>query len=299
MKDKFLVKKEKMSLKHVKKYGFIFLILLILIIPIHGVWCNTALETTYITIESEKLPEKFSTFRIAQVSDLHNVQFRQKKDKLLTMLKETEPDMIAITGDVVDASRTDIDVAIAFAAEAMKIAPCYYVTGNHEAALANAEYERLEKELKAVGVIVLRDEMTQLSHEGNTLQLIGVDDPAFDLRMDRYSAPEAVMMSKLNSLTNHEENYTILLSHRPELFEVYGKAQVDLVLSGHAHGGQFRLPFIGGVIAPNQGLFPKYDAGLFIDGNTHMVVSRGIGNSIIPIRVNNRPEIVVVEIKRK
>lgn len=297
MKDKILLKK--MSLKHVKKYGIIFLILLILVIPIHGIWCNTALEANYITIASEKISDNFSGFRIAQVSDLHNVQFGQENDTLLTVLKETEPDMIAITGDVVDASRTDIDVAIAFAIEAVKIAPCYYVTGNHEAAITDAEYERLEKGLKTAGVIVLRDEMTQLSHKGDTLQLIGVDDSAFDLRMDRYSAPESVMSSKLNSLTENGETYTILLSHRPELFDVYCNADVDLVLSGHAHGGQFRLPFFGGVIAPNQGLFPKYDAGIFIDGNTHMVVSRGIGNSIIPIRINNRPEIVVVEMIRK
>ena len=89
---------------------------------------------------------------------------------------------------------------------------------------------------------------------------------------------------------------TILLSHRPELFETYVCCGVDLVLCGHAHGGQFRLPFIGGLVAPNQGLFPKYDSGLYTDGKTNMVVSRGLGNSIIPFRFNNRPEVILVEI---
>ena len=93
-----------------------------------------------------------------------------------------------------------------------------------------------------------------------------------------------------------ENAYSVLLSHRPELFETYAACDVDLVLSGHAHGGQFRLPFVGGLIAPNQGLLPKYDAGLFTDGNTNMIVSRGIGNSIISIRFNNRPEIVLIEL---
>lgn len=95
---------------------------------------------------------------------------------------------------------------------------------------------------------------------------------------------------------NLTDAYCILLSHRPEAFEVYAGENIDLVLSGHAHGGQFRLPFIGGMVAPNQGLFPKYDAGVYTQGNTTMVVSRGIGNSIIPIRFNNRPEIVSVEL---
>ena len=93
-----------------------------------------------------------------------------------------------------------------------------------------------------------------------------------------------------------KNGYTILLSHRPELFETYVDCDVDLILSGHAHGGQFRLPFIGGLIAPNQGLFPKYDAGLYTDKNTNMIVSRGLGNSIIPLRFNNCPEIVLVEL---
>ena len=96
---------------------------------------------------------------------------------------------------------------------------------------------------------------------------------------------------------NLSEKYFILLSHRPETFEAYVMEDIDLVLSGHAHGGQFRLPFRGGVVAPNHGLFPKYDAGIYTKNNTTMIVSRGVGNSIIPVRFNNRPEIVVVTMK--
>ena len=114
-----------------------------------------------------------------------------------------------------------------------------------------------------------------------------------------YGEVPAMVSTKLNSLTGDENGYTILLSHRPELFDTYVSCGVDLVLSGHAHGGQFRLPLIGGLVAPNQGLFPKYDAGLYTDGGTNMVVSRGLGNSIIPIRFNNRPEIVLVELSSR
>ena len=109
----------------------------------------------------------------------------------------------------------------------------------------------------------------------------------------------AMASTKLKNLIDDESGYTILLSHRPELFETYMDGGIDLVFSGHAHGGQFRLPFIGGLVAPNQGMFPKYDAGLYTDGGTSMVVSRGIGNSIIPFRFNNRPEIVLVELNAR
>ena len=105
-----------------------------------------------------------------------------------------------------------------------------------------------------------------------------------------------MVRTKLNNLADTESSYIILLSHRPELFESYVSCNIDLVLSGHAHGGQFRLPFIGGLIAPDQGIFPKYDAGLFTNGSTNMIVSRGLGNSIIPIRFNNRPEVIVIEL---
>lgn len=126
--------------------------------------------------------------------------------------------------------------------------------------------------------------------------VIGLSDPSFTLKGDMFGEVPAMVDTKLRGLIGDKDNYTILLSHRPELFEAYVNCGVDLVLSGHAHGGQFRLPFIGGLVAPNQGLFPKYDAGLYTKGDTNMIVCRGLGNSIIPIRFNNRPEIVLLEL---
>lgn len=275
------------------------LICLVLLVGVlvHGVWCNKALVVTQVTVETQKLAPTGEGFRIAQVSDLHNARFGQDNSKLLEMIKNVKPDMIAITGDMVDSTKTDVDVAISFAKEAVKIAPCYYVTGNHEAVIARSEYERLENGLKVAGVTVLRDEVIELSYEGSMIQIMGVNDPSFFLYENRYGTTEEEMRSKIEELKKEQDDYTVLLSHRPELFEIYCNAQIDLVLSGHAHGGQFRIPFVGGVIAPNQGLFPEYDEGLFTNDETHMVVSRGVGNSIIPLRINNRPEVVVVEIK--
>ena len=131
------------------------------------------------------------------------------------------------------------------------------------------------------------------------ITLIGLSDPDFTIKGDMFNEVPAMVNTKLNSLIDDENSYTILLSHRPELFETYVCCGVDLVLCGHAHGGQFRLPFIGGLVAPNQGLFPKYDSGLYADGKTNMVVSRGLGNSIIPFRFNNRPDVVLVELNER
>ncbi len=273
------------------------IISLLLILAIWTIWGNTALTVNTITIHSGRIPSAFSGFRIAQVSDLHNTEFGENNTRLLHMLSENTPDIIVITGDLVDSHRTDINIALDFVKEAVQAAPVYYVTGNHEARLA--EYGKLKTSLEVIGATVLEDEAIQLERDGEKITLIGLSDPDFTVRGDVFGEVPAMANTKLKNLTDVEGGYTILLSHRPELFETYVNCGVDLVLSGHAHGGQFRLPFVGGLIAPNQGLFPKYDAGLYTDNNTDMVVSRGLGNSIIPLRFNNRPEIVLVELDTK
>ena len=257
-------------------------------------WGNTALELNRYTISSDRLPKAFDGYRIAHVSDLHNTEMGKDNEKLLDMLWEADPDIIAITGDIIDSRNTDIDVALQFTKTAMEIAPCYYVTGNHEARVS--EYDELKEGMIELGVIVLEDGRIELEQSKETITLLGVNDPSFQTDY-LFGDSETVMQSKLQEIINEEDTYTILLSHRPELFEVYTESKVDLVLSGHAHGGQFRLPFVGGLVAPNQGLFPKYDAGLYTEENTNMIVSKGIGNSILPFRFNNRPEVILIELK--
>ena len=127
---------------------------------------------------------------------------------------------------------------------------------------------------------------------------MGIEDPDF-YNVIGSEAEKETARSNIEKLQYTEDDFSLLLSHRPELFDVYVEEEVDLVLTGHAHGGQFRLPVIGGLVAPNQGLFPKYDSGMFVEDDTHMIVSRGIGNSIIPLRINNPPEIVVVKLTAK
>ena len=257
-------------------------------------WGNTALELNTYTVSSDRIPEGFDGYRIAHISDLHNAQIGDENEKLLTMLREADPDLIAITGDIIDSRNTDIEIALRFAKAAMEIAPCYYVTGNHEARVS--EYEELRAGMEAAGVTILEDANTEISLEGETITLIGVSDPSFQTDY-LFGDAQTVMESKLAELHTESDEYTVLLSHRPELFDSYVGSGVDLVLSGHAHGGQFRLPFVGGLVAPNQGLFPAYDAGFYTEECTTMIVSRGIGNSILPFRINNRPEVILIELK--
>ena len=255
---------------------------------------NTALELNVYTISSSKLPQSFDGYRIAHVTDLHNAEMGKDNEKLLVMLRDADPDMIAITGDLIDSRNTDIEVALQFVREAVKIAPCYYVTGNHEARVN--EYGELKAGMGDAGVTVLEDVRTEISMEGATITLIGVNDPSYQTDY-LFGDSETVMNTKLEDLHAENDGFTIVLSHRPELFDTYVDQNVDLVLSGHAHGGQFRLPFIGGLVAPNQGLFPEYGAGIYTEGNTNMLVSRGVGNSILPFRINNRPEVILIELQ--
>ena len=285
----------KMS-RHKRKYIILLCIGLIgIFLAIWTIWSNKALMVSEISISSDHLPSSFSGYRIAHISDLHNTQFGEENATLLQMLSECQPDIIVITGDLIDAQHTDVEVAICFAQKAVQIAPTYYVTGNHEA--SSSQYDTLKTELKDTGVTLLEDEIVYLEQDGEVIALLGIDDPNFTIKGDLFDEVPAMVNTKLKSMLEYDTVYSVLLSHRPELFETYVACGVDLVLSGHAHGGQFRIPFLGGLVAPGQGIFPEYDSGVFTSGNTKMVVSRGIGNSIIPVRVFNRPELVIIDVQ--
>ncbi len=235
-------------------------------------------------------PEAFSGFKIAQISDLHNAEFGTDNQKLIDILKKEAPDAIVITGDLIDARRTNTEIAESFARRCMEIADCYYVPGNHEARLGDT-YDAFESALIADGVNVLRNGSVRIRKEMDAIRIIGVDDPAFAKASDAITNLDAA----LEALSS--DDFTILLAHRPELIDEYSKWGIDLVLSGHAHGGQIRLPGIGGLYAPGQGFFPRYTSGNYTVGDTEMIVSRGIGNSAFPLRVNDRPEVVIVTLK--
>ena len=279
-----------------KRQWLVIIAALLIILVVWIIQGNTRLELTEYIVASSEVPEAFTCFEIAQISDLHNAELGEENSKLLELLSEVEPHIIVLTGDLIDSRQTDIEIALDFAGKAAQIAPVYYVSGNHEARVP--VYEELKMVLTEAGVTVLENQKVQITRDGESITLMGIQDPNF--RTDYlFGDAESVSRQALSELQNESDGFTVLLSHRPELFDVYVDAGVDLVFSGHAHGGQFRLPFVGGLVAPNQGFFPKYDAGRFDEDNTTMIVSRGVGNSIIPLRINNPPELVVVELKRK
>lgn len=268
-----------------KKLIIVVAVLLVLFVA-WVIWSNKALQLNTYVVSSNKVPERFNGFKIAQVSDLHNEEFGKENKKLIKLLKNSEPDIIVITGDLIDSKNTKVEVALKFIEQAMQIAPCYYVTGNHES--WTKEYENLKKGLIELGVVVLEDEAVIIESLGDSLEIVGVMDPSFK------AGNNGTEIEKSLQKIVDGDNFTVLLSHRPELFSVYCDCDIELVLTGHAHGGQFRIPFMGGLVAPDQGYFPQFDSGRFTDRNTTMIVSRGIGNSIVPIRFNNRPEVILV-----
>lgn len=265
---------------------------LVLALLIWLLWANSSPAVTQVTVASGALPEAFEGFKIAHVSDLHNAVFGRKNEKLLSLIRAAKPDIIAITGDLIDSRHTDIDSALAFVEAAAEIAPVYYVTGNHESRL---DFDEIEPRLIAAGARVLRNEAEDIGRGGERIRLAGIDDPSF-IRTGGTAEERAA--AELEQLGDGGGTFTVLLAHRPELVEVYAGYGAGLVLSGHAHGGQVRLPLLGGLYAPGQGLLPEYDSGLYSLGETQMVVSRGLGNSVAPLRVNNRPELVIVTLSR-
>ncbi len=260
-------------------------------------WANARVWNARVEIRDEKIPAAFDGFVLCQVSDVHNEARGEGNAALLRALREAAPDLICITGDFLDSRRTDLDFALELAGQLAEIAPAVYVTGNHEARLK--DLSALEAGLAARGVQVLRDGWMPLARRGEEIALIGLDDPGFAAGED-WTLSEGLdqTQARLSALLAQAgDRFSLVLSHRPELLPAYADAGADLVLSGHAHGGQVRLPGIGGLFAPGQGILPRLTSGVHARGETRLVVSRGLGNSAFPLRVFNPPEIVTVTLR--
>jgi predicted MPP superfamily phosphohydrolase len=253
---------------------------------------NNNIVISKYNIKSSTLPKGFNGFKIVQISDLHNKVFYKDNSTLVNKIKSQKPDIIVITGDLVDRRKYNEDNALAFIDKIKSIAPIYYVNGNHEG--WSGKFESLEKKLKEEGIFVLRNESIVYEKGKDEILILGLDDPAFNTANHSEDYMNEGIIKKELSDINNDKKFRILLSHRPELFDLYVDNNIDVAFTGHAHGGQVIIPFIGGIIAPNQGFLPKYYKGMYTKNNTTMVLSRGLGNSIIPQRIFNRPEIVSV-----
>jgi predicted MPP superfamily phosphohydrolase len=274
--------------------GFIVLIGAVLF----SYYQNNFIGVTNINLELERLPQEFEGLKIVQVSDLHSKSFGENQYKLVDKIKRADPDLIFITGDMVDSKNYDEQAGLTLIDELTGTAPIYFVTGNHE--FWSGEFSSLEKKLQERGVKILRGAVDTIERNGGKIDIIGVDDPSAMAR-EQYIGEGKVLSDELEEALKETDEQTIklLLSHRPELLSTYAEHNIDLIFSGHAHGGQVRLPLIGGLVAPNQGFLPKYTSGKYIKEHSVMIVSRGLGNSIIPQRIFNRPEIVAVRLSGK
>lgn len=256
-----------------------------------GLWAFLRYQNNHLTLSRYVLPE-LDSLRIVHLSDLHGKHFGKNDEKLLKLIESLQPDIIVFTGDMVYKRNPDISRSLPFVRRAARLAPFYFVSGNHEH--WNGDYEGIVRCLCEAGAVSLEDRAVTLPC-GVTL-VGGTDGGALpEIQGEKRAARRARVRARMLPLKSLKgPGFNILLSHRPELTDIYNELGFDLVLCGHAHGGQFRLPFVGAVFAPGQGLFPKYTEGLHRFPHTTMIVSRGLGGSLFPFRLFNYPEVLLL-----
>ncbi|MFP3356102.1 metallophosphoesterase [Planococcus sp. SIMBA_143] len=273
-----------------KLIALIFVALLVL----GFAWVNNNwIVTTEYSVQSDKVPDTFAGKRIVQVSDLHNAEFGDQQQSLLDKVEAANPDAIFITGDLIDSDRYDLERSLAAVDGLVEMSEVYYVIGNHEVS-SNRLDDEIVPALEERGVEVLRNRSLMWEQDGEAIQIAGIDDPLMDIYLhEEEFTRNSIAEAGLN------DAFTLLLAHRPEQLETYASEGIDVVFAGHAHGGQIRIPGLGGLIAPGQGWFPSMTEGVFESGDTQLVLSRGLGNSGFPLRVFNLPEVVVVTLENE
>ncbi|MEG0176304.1 metallophosphoesterase [Anaerorhabdus sp.] len=261
---------------------------------IYSIVINKKIKLTKYIVSSSKIPVDFNGYRIILLTDIHNESYLNN-DEFVKKVEKLKPNIILLGGDMIDSRRTNIDEAISLALKFNKDTPMYFVTGNHEYRVdENIEFIH---RLQNIGIKVLRNEREYICIGDSKILLIGIDDPHFISQRGHHD--EQIAVNKVLDELIDSKVYSVLLTHRPEFFEEFYQHGIDLALAGHTHGGQIRIPFIGGIIAPHQGFFPKYDAGVFVKGDTTLIISKGLGRSSFPIRINNQAEIVCIDLQCK
>lgn len=248
-------------------------------------WQNFTLQVEPVELFFESLPPQFDGLRVAELSDLHGRSFGKNNVRLLRTLQKARPDMICICGDLFD-EKTDLTMLEPLLTGLTDIAPVYYVTGNHEWQVKNLR-EILQK-MRAWGVAVLENEGRVLSRGGAEMVVAGVHDPCgpYDMKTP------AALVRELRSAQGND--FILMLSHRNDELAMWSQLGVQLVLSGHCHGGVVRLPFVGGVFGTRRELFPEYDAGVYRQDGTTLFVSRGLGYTNVHFRLFNRPHVPIM-----
>ncbi len=282
------------------EYVIVIIVIVLIGIICWGVYENNHVRVTNYELDSRRVPRDMKGLKIVQLSDLHNVRNEQFRESILNKVKSISPDLIVFTGDMLDKHRPNVKIALDFMKKLSDIAPTYYTFGNHDykargnQCLFNRLYDFNEN--------MARNNALVFKHKRQRMNIIGLEDPVRAQRYNKiYGLPKQskneIVNEALEELKYNHRNFTILISHRPDFYKEYDRKNIDLVFTGHAHGGQFNIPPFGPLYAPGQGILPKYAGGMYDLEHTKMIVNRGIGNSAFPFRLNNRPEIVVVTLK--
>lgn len=268
--------------------GIVAVVIVFILFAMFLNWSNDSLIVTEDSYIDNNLPASFNGYKILQISDFNNKKDLSKE--LISITKKVNPDIVVITGDYINSDRcTEHNVDYSYLESVAKQYPVYFVSGEQEQ--DSLFYERMKTKLETMNVCVLENSSVELSKGTDNICLMGVDDSSF------FFENIALMSEKIKE--NKKEEFTILLSHRPELIDIYIENKIDLVLSGHALGGQIRLPFVGPFYSSNQGFYPDYTDGFYEQDGTTVYVSRGIGNTFIPVRLFNCPEVNVIVLKDK
>lgn len=251
-------------------------------------WSNDSLVITKDSYVDDSLPASFNGYKILQISDFNNK--KELSQTLIEKTNEINPDIIVVTGDYINSDRcTEFNIDYSYLETVAKSYQVYFVPGEQEQ--DTVFYEKMKSKLESINVNVLENEVIELKKGTDSLQLMGVYDSSFFF--------ENVAMLNEKIKENKKNSFTILLSHRPELIDVYTENNIDLAICGHALGGQIRFPYVGAFYSSNQGFYPDYTSGFYKQENTTIYVSRGIGNTFIPIRLFNRPEINVITLRNR
>ena len=284
-------------------YVVMWIVLIFLIAVLISCICNYfVIDVSKYSITSGKIPSAFNGYKILQLSDLHDMSFGKDNSKLLKKIEEINPDIIVMTGDMVNANTKNFNKFYSFSKEIVKNYETYYIMGNHEMRLTGKEQLDILQKLNSFGVKVLNNKKAFLSKDNEIITLYGLHQPisSYKNALKNNVETDFILADMERTFSNIDNNsFNILLSHSPFDFEVFEKWGADLVLSGHVHGGLIRLPFIGGILSPERTFFPKYDAGEYTINDSKMIVNRGLGNGTINLRIFNHPEVCVIELNSK
>ena len=272
--------------------GAIILALFVTLV-IWGVYCDNTIAITNYSVNNTKNDAKL---KFVVITDLHNKEYGEKNADLAELVKEQNPDFIAVCGDMVNRSDPDTTKMKDVLEKLADIAPTYCCLGNHERDNAAEFGTGFKSEIDSTGAVLLDDEYIKFTKNGKSVLIGGMSDyPYYEFYTPEDDVPSRTLWEEFAEKA--KDNFTILLHHQPEyIAEDAKKTDIDLIVCGHTHGGQIQLPFIGGVIAPNQGLFPKYDKGEFDLDGTKMIVCAGLSNHVFIPRINNQVEIGVINI---